>query len=305
MKAARPGTDTIEWDITYGATGMTPAVRPNSESPVRAHPALSHKSFKTVQWREKFLFDETDLLYLRKPGTYDTNYGSEMIGDRLAELNTRIDTRLEYLRWQMLTGSTPIVYPDGVTQTIDYEVPAGNKPTVATHWSQAATTDPLANVLAWKLLFRGKPVSFDSITMNQVTYNFIPAATSVRSLVQYQFGYDLVRGGGLVPMGAVSEALGGVIIKINDSGYVSDAGVFTPFVADGVVIALPTHTPDKWCEFLTTEHMYGGTETPSSGKFARPIFNLDDDPINVEVIGGVYGLPVMYHSDWHLYATVD
>lgn len=304
MKGAKPGTDTIEWDIKYGMTGMTPAVRPNSASPVRAHPKIGHKSFKTVQWREKFILDETDLLYLRRPGTYDENYGNEMIGDRLAELNVRIETRLEYLRWAMLAGSVTITYPDTVTQAIDYEVPAGNMPTVAVLWSNAAAADPLANVGAWKLLFRGKPVTFDTITMNQVVYNYIPACTSVRNLIQYQFGYDLVRSGGLVPMGAVQEALGGVFIKINDSGYVSDAGVFTPFLGDDKVVALPKSTPDKWCEFLTTDHMYGGTETPSQGKFARPIFHLDGDPISVEVIGGVYGLPVMYHSDWHLFATI-
>lgn len=304
IKGARPGTDVIEWDIKFGATGMTPAVYPDAPSPIKAHPKIAHKSFKTVQWREKFVLGETDLLYLRRPGTYDENYGNEMIGDRLSDLNTRIETRLEWLRWKMLMGEVTVTYPDGVSQVIDYEVPAGNKPTALTLWSDTTNSDPLSNVAAWKLLFRGKPVQIGSAVMNQKVYNYLPANNNVRSLIQYTFGYDLVRSGGLVPMGAIQEALGGIPITINDSGYVGDDDVFYPFIPDTVAIFMPASTPERWCEFLTTDHMYGGTETPQNGKFSRPIFRLDDDPISVEVIGGIYGLPVMYHSDWHLVATV-
>ena len=304
IKGAKPGTDTIEWDILYGATGMTPAVYPNSPSPIKAHPKVAHKSFKTVQWREKFVLDETDLLYLRRPGTWDESYGSQIIADRMSDLNVRVETRVEYLRWAMLTGGITITYPDAKTQVVDYEVPAANKPTAGTLWSVPATADPIANVNAWKLLHRGKPVRMGKMTMNQVTYNYLPAITAIRNLIQYTFGYDLVRSGGLVPMGAVQEAFQGLPIEINDSGYVSDADAFTPFLADGKVLFLPAGVPERWCEFLTTDTMSHGGTTPQQGKFARPIFKLDDDPISVEVIGGIYGLPVMYHSDWHLYATV-
>jgi hypothetical protein len=296
--------DTIEWDIVVGAMGMTPAVYPDAESPVKAHPAIKHKSFKTVQWREKFIFGETDLVMLRRPGTYDENYGNQMIADRLQDLNTRIETRLEYLRWAMLAGSITVTYPDAKTQVIDYEVPSGNKPTAATPWATEASADPIANVNAWKMLFRGTPVALGSLEMTQETYNHLPSNTAIKALIQYQFGYDLVRSGGLVPLGAIQEALSGVPIIVNDSGYINDSGTFVPFIADDFVVCLPKATPERWCEFMVTPHMYAGTETPSNGKFARPIWHLDDDPVSVEVVGGVYGLPVMYHADWHLYCDV-
>jgi hypothetical protein len=296
--------ETIEWDIINGATGMTPAVYPDAPTPIRAHPAIGHKSARSVQWREKMVFGETDLMYLRRPGTFSENYGNQMLADRMSDLNVRLETRFEYLRWAMLTGSIVVTYPDGVTQTVDYEVPGANKPTAGTLWSNAGTSDPLANVAAWKLLFRGAPVSMGSMTMNQVTYNYLPANTAIRNLIQYTYGYDLVRSGGLVPAGAVQEALGGTPITINDSGYVSDAGVFTPFLADGKVLFMPSGTPERWCEFMSTPNMHHGGQTPESGKFARPIWKLEDDPISVEVLCGMYGLPVMYHTDWHLYATV-
>lgn len=302
---AKPGTDTIEWDIVTGAKGMTPAVYPGAPSPILVHKPVAHKSFKTVQWREKMVYSETDLLYLRQPGTYDQTYGQGMIADDLSDLNVRVETRLEYLRWQMLAGSLTITYPDTVTQTIDYEVPSGNKPTVSVPWATAATADPVANVNAWKLLMRGTPVQPGSLTMNQKTYNYLPAITTIRDLIQYQFGYDLVRSGGLVPMGAVSEAFQGLPIEIYDGGYINDSGVWTPFVADDVVIVLPKSTPEKWTEFLTTDNLQHGGQTPQNGKFARSIWKLDDDPMSVEVVAGIYGLPVMYHSDWHLYADVS
>ena len=300
---AKPGTDTIEWDIVTGAKGMTPAVYPNAPSPIQAHPGVGHKSFKTVQWREKFVLDETDLLYLRTPGTWDKAYGNQMIADRMSDLNTRIETRLEYLRWQMLTGTIRVTYPDAKYQDVDYEVPSGNKPTAGTLWSNVAST-PMANVGAWKILFRGTPVRMGKMVMNQATYNYLPLVTEVRNMIQYTFGYDLVRSGGLVPMGAVNEAFQGIPIEINDSGYVAENGTWTPFLADGKILFLPASTPEKWCEFLSTDNMYSGSQTPQNGKFARPNWKLDDDPISVEVIGGIYGLPVMYHTDWHLYATV-
>jgi len=222
----------------------------------------------------------------------------------MGDLNVRIETRLEYLRWQMLTGTITITYPDTKTQAVDYEVPSGNKPTVSTLWSDATNADAVSDVGAWKFLFRGTPVKAGKLVMNQFTYNYLPAMTKIRNLIQYQFGYDLVRSGGLVPMGAVGEALGGLPIEINDSGYVNDSAAFTPFLADKKVLVLPASTPEKWCEFLSTTNMHHGGQTPQAGKFARPIWKLDDDPISVEVLGGIYGLPVMYHTDWHIYATV-
>jgi hypothetical protein len=298
-------TDTIEWDIVEGAMGMTPAVYPGAPSPIQKHPRIAHKSFKTVQWREKFVLDENDLMYLRQPGTYDQNYGQQIIADRLRDLNTRVETRLEYLRWSMLAGSLTVTYPDAVTQTVDYEVPGGRKPTVATPWATIATADPMKNVSAWKLLFRGTPVQMGVLKMNQVTFNYLPTNAAVRSLIQYQFGYDLVRSGNLVPSNAISQAFDGTTIEIYDGGYIDDRGTFNPFIADDVVICLPKSTPEKWCQFLQSPNMHHGGQTPQPGKFARPIWKLDDDPISVEVLGGVYGLPVMYHCDWHLYCDVS
>lgn len=297
-------TQNIEWDILNGATGMTPAVYPDAPTPILKHKKIGHKSAASVQWREKMVLGETDLMYLRKPGTWEEQYGEAQLAEDLTDLNTRLETRLEYLRWQMLTGSIRVTYPDGVYQDVDYEVPTACKPTAGVSWATAATADPIANVAAWRLLHRGTAVRMGSMTMNQLTYNYLPAITSIRNLIQYTFGYDLVRSGGLVPDGAVREAFGGLPITINDSGYVTDAGVFTPFLADGKVLFLPSRTPEKWCQFMTTPNMHNGTTQPQTGKFSRPIWHLDDDPISVEVIVGMYGLPVMFHSDWHLYASV-
>jgi hypothetical protein len=295
-------TDTIEWDIVTGATGMTPAVYPDSPSPIQKQLPIGHASFRTVQWREKFVLGETDLMYLRRPGTYEDVYGNQLLADDMAALNVRIETRLEYLRWQMLTGSIRVTYPDAKYQDIDYLVPSGNKPTAGTLWSNAAS-DPVANIAAWKLLFRGKPVKIGRQVMNQVTYNYLPQVTAIRNMLQYQFGYDLVRSNQITP-GAMTEVLGSVPIEINDTGYIGDDGVFHPFLADGKVMYMPASTPERWCEFLQTPNMHHGGQTPQPGKFARPVWHLEDDPISVEVIGGVYGLPAMFHTDWHLYATV-
>lgn len=294
----------IEWDVLYGAKGMTPPVYPESPAPILKHPAVGHKSFKTVQWREKSVFTEDDLITLRRVGTYDEPAAFDMMNEQLRQLNVRLDTRLEWLRWKMLAGEVTIEYEDGPAQVVDYEVPVANIPTVTTGWDTHATATPHLDVQAWKLLFRGTGARPTILEMNQVTNNHVRNNETIIDIVKYTYGYDLVRAGSLVPQNALSEVFEGLPVRVNESGWVDDSGNFQLFVPDLSVI-LFGEGPESRCDFATTPNMYTGRPTPQTGKFARPIFYLDDDPIRVEVVVGMYGLPRMPHPNWHIYADVS
>lgn len=81
--------------------------------------------------------------------------------------------------------------------------------------------------------------------------------------------------------------------------------VFKPFIPDGKVILkgkIPVGEMDM--SFITTPSAYnGGLLNPKPGKFAKTIIT-DGDPPKVELVSGIYGLPVM-RKDTNVVATVS
>ncbi|WKL05273.1 major capsid protein [Paenibacillus amylolyticus] len=82
---------------------------------------------------------------LRKPGnSLEQTWGEEYMIEKMVNPNQRLETRFEWMRWQSLTGN--LVVPataNKPSRTIDYGVPANNKPTADVLWSNTTTADPL------------------------------------------------------------------------------------------------------------------------------------------------------------------
>ena len=61
----------------------------------------------------------------------------------------------------------------------------------------------------------------------------------------------------------------------------------------------------QWAEIISTAHPYGPDPTvPAMGMFAKTVIHEDADPPKVEIIVGMNGLPVVYHRDVNVIATV-
>lgn len=201
---------TIEYDITYDDTGMTPPTGLNDPSPIHTPPVVKHMNFTNQEWREKSIIDREKIATLRKPGNnLQQQWAEEYMVDQLVNLNLRLETRFEWMRWQSLTGN--LIVPataNKPARTIDYGVPANNKPTADVLWSNTAAADPLKNLDEWLLRFRGSGARGVKVLANKKVDNYLKQNEKIRELIRYTYGKDVVTNGSLSEI--VSQNLNGL-----------------------------------------------------------------------------------------------
>ena len=296
----------ISWDILGAGGGMTQAHTLGSNPRMVKHTALKTKSMKTAYWKEFIRLDEADLLEVRNVGPRFQERAAEMLVMRsVNRLDNRLFTRMEWLVWQMFLG-TLTLNENGVVRTIDYEIPAGNKITVTTLWSNPAS-DPVADIQGFAQVFSNIGTEIDEIWINLQTAINLTANTKVRDLVRQS---TLVTQIGVGNIGQLVMQLAGVpgTIKIYDKGYLDDSLAFTRFIPNGkaIVFARQQASQGPFCEFACTPSLYnGGISGATGGRFVRTLDKTDDiHKAYYDVMMGIYGLPVMFHPEWVIVATV-
>lgn len=294
---------TIEYDIVNDDTGMTPPTQMNDPSPIHTAPPVGHMNFTNQEWREKAIIDREKIAKLRKPGNaLDELWGEEYMVEQLVNLNGRLETRFEWMRWKPLSGS--LVIPATKTmpsRTIDYKVPTANKPTAATLWSNLAAADPLSDLDLWKLLFRGTGARPYGFFVNQKTDNLLKQNAKIRDLLRTQYGRDLIAADSLSFI--IKQQLGGLTYEVYDGGYIDDAGNFQPFIPDGVAIMVGQGMTGNMMDLVTSPNNYEDIFNGHVGKFALTK-EIGDDPKQWTIVNGATVLPRMRHTNWHVYATI-
>lgn len=151
-------------------------------------------------------------------------------------LQRRID-RIRYIGWTLLTkGVFTVLGPDGALMHSD-AFPVQSY-VAATPWSTNATSTPLKDYRAVKLLQRGKSTSFGKNStsyMNQVTFNNLVANTNQNDIAGRRVT------GLLSPLNQdeINKILLGEDlpqIQIWDDGYFDDNGTFHTFIPDNVAV---------------------------------------------------------------------
>lgn len=98
-------------------------------------------------------------------------------------LQMRNERLTEWMRWEAFKGSLTIRYPnDGQAVTLDYQLPASNKPTAGTPWTNRSASTPITDLRAWQKLTSwavGKPATV--IHMNSDTWEELQFSVQVRS----------------------------------------------------------------------------------------------------------------------------
>ena len=375
-------TELVVVDVRQQIGGMTMAVAEGAESPIIQQKGAHQYAFQPAHWREKVLLSEKDTKAIRELGTAaGLEKAAATVARVVGELRMRLETRMEWSKWQMMYGSLEVVQPD-INYTIDYHIPTHFKPTLtgADLWS-ATTSDPLTDWLDWLELYRDEgtiPLEAwynwkvekalllnqtirdlrDSLFVGQpnlgnlnrqnldaIFRSYLNLPTRV-----YDKGYFLIQG----TLGAVGAATTSVVVKENQGFAIGDVctlvhkngeragrvrltltgvtGTTLSFAAPGGAItypvgseirckkqfleddkfiirgALPPGTAggQNWSEFVSTPHVYGpgGLMRPAPGIFMKTIVKDEDDPPRAEIISGVSGLPVMYHTTVNCIATV-
>jgi hypothetical protein len=295
---------TIEYDVTYDDTGMTPPTGLGDPSPIRQKQKVEHISFTNQEWREKKIIDREKIAKLRAPGSnVEQMWAEEYMTECMIELNQRLETRLEWLRWQCLTGT--ITIPATATKpavTVNYGVPAANKPTAATLWSNVANANPLQDIDNWKLLFRGTGAKPTRIIVNAKVDSYLKQNATIQNLVRNYFGLELLMGDNLREL--FRTKLDGLDYEVYDGGYLDDNGNFYPFIPDNACIIIGEGTTGNLMDLVTSPQNYTNLFAGEPGKFATVKVHDDNDPPIAEVINGVIAMPRLRHANWHVYATI-
>ncbi len=297
----------ITWDIKGPVTGMTHASVLGSNPQMVKHTTLKTKAMKTAYWKEFKRLDEDDLLHLRGLGPDDrTRAAAELIADSVMILETRLETRMEWLVWQMFHG-TLTLNERGVIRVIDYEIPAGNKINASVNWSTTGTSDPILDIQNIAKLASDYGTEIDTIYINHQQATWLANSTKVRDLVKTSSEVVNI---GVGNVGELIFTLAGVPGKfvIYDKGYLNDSGTFTRFIANEKVVVKLKNLPQlgKFASFRSTPSLYnGGVANATGGKFYRAKDMTDDiHKPHYDMLMGIYGLPVMFHPEWVVVLTV-
>lgn len=294
---------TIEYDVTYDETGMTPPTSLNDPSPIRKSTIVDHKSFTNQEWREKKVIDRQKLATLRAPGNdLERMWGMDYMVQQMIDLNTRLETRLEWMRWQVTTGSLVIpATSEKPSITLNYNVPSANKPTAGILWSSVDTANPIKDIDLWKLLFRGTGARPFKIVVNQKVDNMLKQNAMVQNLLRNLYGRDVLAADSLKSI--MAAQLDGLQYEVYDGGYLDDSGTFMPFIPDNACIIVGKGMTGNMMDLVTSPNNYEDLFKGQIGKFAMAK-EIAGDPPTWNVINGVIALPRLLHSNWHVFATV-
>ncbi|MEW6423171.1 MAG: major capsid protein [Bacillota bacterium] len=299
--------ESIEYDVLEASVGMTKPHNVGNDPKIVKLPGQSRKRFGTGYWKETYRINEEELLYARKAGTYNQRAGRDLVFQRAKEMDDRLETRIEWLRWQPLTAGQLVVDEDGIRYTVDYSLPASNKPVLGGNnlWSDLANSDPLKNIIDWLLLFRGTGARGVEAYFNKKVAGYLAQNAKIRDLLkQSQYAKFLTPEN---IAAALKLLLPTLEFTAYDEGYSDEDGVFHPFIPDDrFIIRAEGIAGEPLMDFASTISLHNGTlDNPQPGKFAV-IEDKSQENKNpyVDITVGIYGLPRVFHPNWIVSAKV-
>jgi len=211
----------VEWDIKRPLGGMTQAVARGAESPVIHRRGVGQASFEPAHFREKVILGESDVTTLRKLGTWEQrSTAAELIAEIMIDLNSRLDTRLEWMRWQPIVNNSLAINENKVQFTVSYNMPARQRPTASPLWSTYATADPITDIQTWLRLIRGSGGKIKKFWFNTKVEMHLFRNARILSLVDRVFNSGNV--GLMSPeiLGAILRTyIGNYPYEVYDAGY--------------------------------------------------------------------------------------
>lgn len=211
----------IEWDVKRPLGGMTQAVARGAESPTIHRRGVGQASFEPAHFREKVILGESDVTTLRKLGTWEQrSTAAELIADIMIDLDSRLETRIEWMRWQPPVNNSLTINSNKVIFTVTYYIPGRQRPTASPLWSTTATSDPINDIQTWVRLARGTGGKVKKFWLNTMCEQYLFRNARILSLVDRVFSSGNT--------GLMSPAILGQIMKtyignfeyeVYDAGY--------------------------------------------------------------------------------------
>jgi hypothetical protein len=292
----------IRWDALSGTTGLTNAHNLNADPQIVNFKKLDTFSVETAFWKEMYRVTEKDLLEIRQAGTIDQLAGERLILEHCRVADTRVESLKEWARWQCLLGSLSIQQPG---QTVERTIPYGVQTVNASlDWSSPSTATPLTDIQTWCLLFLGKASGNAKMYINLQTANYLCQNQQIQNLVrQSMLAVDV----GLDNIGNLIMKLTGCLeeVVIYKGGYHDINLTYYTFIPDStaILIARPPKA-QVLGNFKQTPSLHnGGYKQPKPGKFIFVHDESNKPNPHVDIVSGVYGLPVLYFPEAVVAAT--
>jgi len=272
------------------------------------------QEFEGGAWKEELVMDEKQILHLRSLGSRDPSMrgARQRIDLNVDKLNRRLETRIEYLRWQT-------IFDGGFSylgRTVSFGIPAGNQATpLSGNWSldgitANAAAKPVTDLRYWLMggLAAFRKYKVRKVVLNPNTARWILDNAEVKSLIQYRFAaenfaeYDLNRTlQFLIPGLPEFEIYDGWYQSESvDSNFKVTVGDATYFIPDGKMFFEVGNLPggDMIGEFQQGVHLVGGTiDSPAFGKYLivedNTVPGSKGGPQNpyISMVAGVHGGP--------------
>lgn len=206
---------------------------------------------------------------------------------------------VERVRMQLLTTGTITLASNGQSYTYDYGMPAGNKITVQTAWNNAAA-DPIKDIMDAQNAARRNGYKLTRAMCNSNCLNALLNNTAIKNRM-----YVLAQGNITITVDEVRryiEQATGIVIYVNDNGYVNEQGTFTTYFADDIFVLMP-EGPLGETHFGTTPEesdlMSGATsaEVALVNNAVAVTTHKEHDPVNVETKVSMVMLPSFEMAD--------
>jgi hypothetical protein len=178
-------------------------------------------------------------------------------------------------------------------------MPVANKRTVQTSWS-AANADPIKDITDAQNVARQNGYKLARAMCNSNCLNALINNTAIKNRL-----YVLAQGNITITVDEIRryiEQTTGIVIYVNDNGYVNENGTFTTYFADDVFVLMPdgplgeTHfgtTPEE------SDLMTGATDAEVSlvNNSVAVTTSKQIDPVNVETKVSMVMLPSFEMAD--------
>lgn len=309
-------TTSVLVDVIVGGQKIAPFVKRGNPAKVIGNLGQKTNQVEPPQLRLKKFLRPSDLFYTRGAGAPIFVPGGAAGNDPIQsarqqkmameqrDLRDIIDRTIEFLCAKGLSGAYSVAQDDGVF-SIDFSMPAGNKPVLAggAKWDAPATAKPTKDMRSWKTIAQKASGKIPTVAiMNSTTFElYIATDDVVKYLDKLKINIGSINTEQTVlDAGAEKKArIDGLDYYVYDGVYTDAAGNQQLMIPDGYV-ALVSPSADHRLQFAGMEDLEAGTVV---GQFFSKDW-VEKDPSGLWLLVESHPLPTFNEPAANIYAKV-
>ncbi|MBL0387918.1 major capsid protein [Tumebacillus sp. ITR2] len=251
------------------------------------------RKYATAYWGDTYTIDEDELLNARMEGTFNQRAGYNRVIRRANELNIRLNSLKEALRWDSLVKGVIKAENKNVKFEVVYDIPEKN-------YLDIDFTDPKLDIIdvidTIQGIFDGSGAEGKKFWMNRGVASDLAKNTVLRDLLKRSNDAASLTAANIPTI--LNKMFPQLDFEVYTQGYENEAGIFVPFIPHDSFIVL-AEGDEKFGDFCSTLAVQnGGLESPQPGKFSLIEDKTAEKVPYIDVTVGENGLPRFHHPRW-------